>query len=65
MTVTGHWQRTCGSYDYSDVPSKDFISGDQGKDGLQPTLRYIAKRCRHGLNYRMAAPRLAETTGLY
>jgi DNA polymerase I-like protein with 3'-5' exonuclease and polymerase domains len=36
----------------------------EGKHGLQPTLRYIAKRCRHGLNYRMAAPRLAETTGL-
>lgn len=28
------------------------------------TERYIAKRCRHGLNYRMHIARLAQTTGL-
>jgi DNA polymerase I-like protein with 3'-5' exonuclease and polymerase domains len=28
------------------------------------SLRAISKRCRHGLNYRMQASRLAETTGL-
>lgn len=43
---------------YDNVPVKD-----QDKDG-KPTLRYIAKRCRHGLNYRMDYPRLAEVTGL-
>lgn len=43
---------------YDEVPEKD-----RDENG-EPTLRYIAKRCRHGLNYRMAAPRLAETTGL-
>lgn len=43
---------------YDEVPEKDVDS-----DG-ERTLRYIAKRCRHGLNYRMQAPRLATTTGL-
>lgn len=39
---------------YDEVPIKDF-------DELnRPTRRYVAKRCRHGLNYRMMAPRLAE-----
>jgi uracil-DNA glycosylase family 4 len=42
---------------YNEVPEKDEIDGKK-------TLRYIAKRCRHGLNYRMQYPRLAETTGL-
>lgn len=28
------------------------------------TVRYKAKRCRHGLNYTMQWPRLAETTGM-
>lgn len=28
------------------------------------SIRYKAKRCRHGLNYRMEAPRLAETAGI-
>jgi DNA polymerase-1 len=42
---------------YDEVPEKDEIDGKK-------TLRYIAKRCRHGLNYRMQYPRLAETTGL-
>lgn len=44
---------------YDDVPTKDWED-----DGVTPTIRYIAKRCRHGLNYRMGADRLAEVTGL-
>lgn len=43
---------------YDDVPLKDF---DQD---LRPTIRYTAKRCRHGLNYRMERFRLSEVTGL-
>lgn len=43
---------------YEDVPVKDY-----NPDGTR-SLRYIAKRCRHGLNYRMQAARLADTTGL-
>lgn len=42
---------------YDEVPKEDYIDGE-------PTLRYKAKRCRHGLNYRMEAPKLAETAGL-
>ena len=42
---------------YVDVPTSDQIDDEF-------TIRYIAKRCRHGLNYRMGIPRLAETTGL-
>ena len=43
---------------YDDVPTKDKNEDDS------PTIRYIAKRCRHGLNYRMQAAKLAEVTGL-
>ena len=43
---------------YEQVPTKDWDS-----DG-RPTIRYVAKRCRHGLNYRMAADKLATVTGL-
>lgn len=42
---------------YDEVPKKDEIDGEF-------TIRYVAKRCRHGLNYRMQIPRLAQTTGL-
>lgn len=42
---------------YDEVPKEDTIDGEF-------TLRYKAKRCRHGLNYRMEAPKLAETAGL-
>jgi uracil-DNA glycosylase family 4 len=43
---------------YEQVPQHD-------RDGAGgPTIRYIAKRCRHGLNYRMAPDRLATVTGL-
>jgi len=38
----------------------DYVADLAGK----PTIRYIAKRCRHGLNYRMMPDRLALTTGL-
>lgn len=43
---------------YEQVPAEDF------DEAGNPTKRYIAKRCRHGLNYRMQADRLAEVTGL-
>lgn len=42
---------------YDDVPTADEENGVK-------TIRYIAKRCRHGLNYRMMPDRLATTTGL-
>ena len=42
---------------YDQTPTKDEIDGKY-------TIRYIAKRCRHGLNYRMGPDRLATTTGL-
>lgn len=42
---------------YADVPTDDEIDG-------RKTIRFTAKRCRHGLNYRMEADRLATTTGL-
>ena len=44
--------------DYDQVPRKD-----RDADG-QPTIRYVAKRCRHGLNYRMAPDKLSTVTGL-
>jgi uracil-DNA glycosylase family 4 len=72
-----HWQeqfeqaRVDGQYDahralasemfkvpYAKVPKHDF------KPDGSPTTRYIAKRCRHGLNYRMQREKLAEVTGL-
>ena len=40
---------------YEDVPKSD-IDPDTGK----PTIRFISKRCRHGLNYRMMVATLAE-----
>jgi hypothetical protein len=43
---------------YEDVPRSDFAAnGDR-------TIRFVAKRCRHGLNYRMAPDKLATVTGL-
>jgi len=44
--------------DYEDIPS-----GDWNAD-LTPTERYLGKRCVHGLNYRMQAPKLAEVCGI-
>ena len=60
---------------YADVPTFDRYPLDEAaarRDGIdysselagKPTIRYIAKRCRHGLNYRMMPDRLALTTGL-
>jgi DNA polymerase I-like protein with 3'-5' exonuclease and polymerase domains len=43
---------------YNQVPLKDFDARGQ------KTIRFTAKRCRHGLNYRMQIHRLAEVTGL-
>jgi uracil-DNA glycosylase family 4 len=43
---------------YDDVPTQDFDAEHR------PTMRYVAKRCRHGLNYRMGPDRLATTAGL-
>ena len=43
---------------YEEVPSKD--EDEHGNF----TIRYFAKRCRHGLNYRMQIARLAESAGI-
>ena len=43
---------------YDEVPHKDI-----DEDGHK-TIRFLAKRCRHGLNYRMAAEKLATTSGI-
>jgi len=43
---------------YDKTPTSDWDEDDQ------PTQRYIAKRCRHGLNYRMERFRLSEVTEL-
>lgn len=43
---------------YSDTPTKDF------DEAGNPTQRFIAKRCRHGLNYRMGQDRLSQVTNL-
>lgn len=37
---------------------------DWDKETGEPTIRYVAKRCRHGLNYRMERFRLSEVTEL-
>ncbi len=42
---------------YDEIPKEDFLEGKH-------TLRYVGKRCVHGLNYRMAPDRLATVTGL-
>ena len=42
---------------YDEIPKEDFIDNKH-------TLRYIAKRCVHGLNYRMAPDKFATVTGL-
>jgi DNA polymerase I-like protein with 3'-5' exonuclease and polymerase domains len=43
---------------YEDTPTKDRDS--TGK----PTIRFLAKRCVHGLNYRMGPGRLSEVCGI-
>jgi 3-hydroxyacyl-CoA dehydrogenase len=55
---------------YADVPTFDRYDAAKGRIAPQGvpdgsvTSRFIAKRCRHGLNYRMGPARLAVTTGL-
>lgn len=49
---------------YEDIPSFDRYefgvnTDDPNQDGAI-TLRFLGKRCVHGLNYRMEAPKLAE-----
>ena len=45
------------------VPYEEIPSGDW-TDDLKPTRRYLGKRCVHGLNYRMQAPKLAEVCNI-
>jgi len=45
------------------VPYEQVPRHDRTPDGKQ-TIRYVAKRCRHGLNYRMQPDKLATVTGL-
>lgn len=55
---------------YDEVPTFDRYDTSKGHpppEGIAeyaPTIRYIAKRCRHGLNYRMGPERLSAVTGL-
>lgn len=55
---------------YDEVPSFDRYDAakghviPEGKVHGDVTIRFTAKRCRHGLNYRMGPDRLATTTGL-
>lgn len=58
------------SIPYDHVPTFDRYDAEhpiQERDIAFPngvTMRFIAKRCRHGLNYRMAPDKLSLTTGL-
>lgn len=64
---------------YDEVPAFDRYDSSKGHPPVErvgdyvpptpyvefsPTVRYIAKRCRHGLNYRMGPERLASVTQL-
>lgn len=54
---------------YDEVPTFDRYDASKHvlPDGVKHgdvSIRFTAKRCRHGLNYRMAPDRLATTTGL-
>ncbi len=46
-----------------DTPYDLVPTYDRDENG-KPTIRYISKRCRHGLNYRMGPDRLSAVTGL-
>lgn len=60
--------RLDGSYDCHralasemfNIPYDSVPTSDQNEDGSY-SIRYTAKRCRHGLNYRMMPDRLSET----
>jgi DNA polymerase I-like protein with 3'-5' exonuclease and polymerase domains len=43
---------------YDEIPEGDWTEDNK------PTKRYLGKRCVHGLNYRMQAPKLAEVCGI-
>lgn len=45
------------------VPYEEIPEGDWTAD-FKPTKRYLGKRCVHGLNYRMQAPKLAEVCNI-
>ena len=45
------------------IPYDQVPTDDRDEHG-NVTSRFVAKRCRHGLNYRMGPDRLADTTGL-
>lgn len=47
--------------DMFDIPYDQVPTADWEDDEVTPTIRYLSKRCRHGLNYRMGADRLQET----
>lgn len=55
---------------YDNVPTFDRYDATkghiipEGKKHGDVTIRYVSKRCRHGLNYRMGPDRLATVTGL-
>lgn len=53
---------------YDQIPSFDRYTYGKNTDDPKmdsvTTLRYLGKRCVHGLNYRMQADRLAQTTGI-
>jgi uracil-DNA glycosylase family 4 len=44
--------------DYNEIPS------DDRDESGEPTKRFLGKRCVHGLNYRMQAPKLAEVCSI-
>lgn len=45
------------------IPYDEIPIDDRDEKG-NVTLRFIGKKCKHGLNYRMQPARLAETTGI-
>lgn len=53
---------------YDQIPSFDRYTYGKNTDDPKmdsvTTLRYLGKRCVHGLNYRMQVDRLAQTTGI-
>jgi uracil-DNA glycosylase family 4 len=53
---------------YSEIPKYDRLeygktTSDPLEDGT-PTRRFLGKRCVHGLNYRMMAPKLADACNI-
>lgn len=46
------------------VPYDEVPKSDRNEDDTDYTIRYVSKRARHGLNYRMQIERFAETAGI-